>query len=317
MYVTALTVRGMRDLPHFQASGLGRVVTVRGPSPQSTALGDALAFAMAAFDAEALAALLTRWGLKGEEGTPDVDGEIFPSHAGWVDAESAELVVDPRPHASIRVDLRLSLDPPLFGRLRAEAAREPKLVTALSQGAEVELTITGLFNKSRTALAINLDRFQVGDQRFPTTEKERPLWMTQVLQELPGRLAVHDPAQNAAEMALFAMTSRAKHGQFTAWQDSLMAKTARATTPGRIRPVLTTDGQVGLMADDRALRSWGQAAQDRASLSATVHLSGADIVWAESADKWLDRWVEGDGSPLEQVWRVCNRGELVPENQPL
>jgi hypothetical protein len=312
MFVTALTVRGMRDLPHFEASGLDRVVTVRGPSPQSTALGDALAFAMAAFDTGALVALLSRWGLRGEDGDPEVDGEVFPSHAAWIDGEAAELIVEPRPHAAIRVDLSLSLDPPLFGRLRAEAAREPKLVTALSEGAEVELTITGLFNASRTALAINLDRFQVGNQRFPTTEKERPRWLTQVLQELPGRLTVHDPRQNTAELALVAMTSRTHHESFAAWQDSLMAKKARPTAPGRVRPVLTHDGLMELMADGRPLRAWGGAASERAALAASVHLSGADIVWAEAEDKWLDRWVEGDGSPLEQVWRVCRRGNLVP-----
>ena len=137
MYISSIAVHGLQDLPHFEAKGLSRSVTVRGPGPAATALGDAIALAFAAIDRDALDRLLTRWDLLGPDESAEIVGTPFPDQAIWSDRLAAGALVDDKGDRTITVNLGLALDPPLFGELRSQAARLPRLVTALSQGAEL------------------------------------------------------------------------------------------------------------------------------------------------------------------------------------
>ncbi|MDP6935113.1 MAG: hypothetical protein QGG40_19480, partial [Myxococcota bacterium] len=80
------------------------------------------------------------------------------------------------------------------------------------------------------------------------------------------------------------------------------------------RPAHGAGGDAILLSDDLPLRRWGQRARNRAALAASVHLSGAEIVWAETDEAWLDETVDGDGSALEQVFRVTPGGDVRPRS---
>ena len=71
-----------------------------------------------------------------------------------------------------------------------------------------------------------------------------------------------------------------------------------------------------LLGDGLPLRRHGARAIRDAALAASVHLSGADIVWAESDRPWLAAAIEGDASVLEQVFRVHPGGTTRPEAPP-
>ena len=122
MYITSIHARGFRDLPDGRLDDLGRVVDLKGPSPESTALGDALELAFAALSEDGLERLLRRWGLIAPDEQPEITGTPFPDQASWTDQTTARsLVADPaRPN--LRVDVTLSLDPPLYGQLRRSHA---------------------------------------------------------------------------------------------------------------------------------------------------------------------------------------------------
>ena len=156
MYLTAVSASGFRDLPRFELGDLGRVVHLKGPSPATTALGDAVELAFAALSPEGLLRLLRRWDLLALGEDPEVLGAPFPDQATWADREGARaLVAEPEERALV-VSVDIALDPPLFGTLRSHAAREPRLVSALSEGARIRLEVGALFAASFDAVAVDL-----------------------------------------------------------------------------------------------------------------------------------------------------------------
>lgn len=94
------------------------------------------------------------------------------------------------------------------------------------------------------------------------------------------------------------MTSRDRYAASRAWQGAL------GPDHPHLRAARGPGGHPILLGDDLPLRRHGRRATEDASLAAAVHLSRADIVWAESDRAWLLQAVEGDDSPLEQVFRI-------------
>ena len=156
MFITAVSVRGFADLALFELQDLGRRVELRGPDPASTALGDAIELAFAALSEDALARLLSRWGLLGPGEEAEINGENFPDQATWSDGQAARYLLPPGPERHIQVEIEIEPDPILYGELRAESAREPRLVIGLSEGGRLTLGVGALFASSFDALALNL-----------------------------------------------------------------------------------------------------------------------------------------------------------------
>ncbi len=63
MFIERIDVTGFSGLRRWEAS-FGRAVRVDGPARALVALGDAIQLAFAAWDHDALRALLTRWGCR-------------------------------------------------------------------------------------------------------------------------------------------------------------------------------------------------------------------------------------------------------------
>jgi len=315
VYVVSVQVRGFRDLSSATLADCDRSTHLVGPSPAVTALGDAIELAFAALSHEQLHRWAIRVGLL-PEGAPVTESEAeFPDELLDCDPIASQALLAPVAKRALRVEVELHLDPPLFGQLRELAAREPRVVTALAERPTIRLAVGVLFTTTFDGLAIHLDTFAVGDVRFPVNGTERPHWLSRFLRGLRGRFHRFDPADDLPRQLLDAATSRDRHASYTAWQDALQPDGPRLRVARG-----TNDGPV-LLGNNLPLRRHGQAGLDRATLAAAIHLSGADILWAESEDALLQAAVEADPSPLEQVFMVGPTGGVrvqadVPEDQP-
>ena len=315
MYLRSIRVRGFADLPNAHIEDCERWMHLHGPSPAVTALGDAIELGFAALSMPALIRLACRLGLIPERLPPEDSSLELPDQIDNLDPVAVKGILSPSARRALNVELELHLDPPLFGRLREHAAREPRLATALATSPTIHLSVGALFTVSHDAMAIHLDGFAVGEQRFPTHGKERPAWLNRFLASLRGRFHRFDLEDDAPAQLLDAATSRDHHAAYHQWQSAL------GPDGPHLRVARGADDRPTLLGDDQPLRRYGQAGQDRAALAAAIHLSGADILWAESADALLKQAVESDPSPLEQVFSVSPTGTVsvaasVPDEKP-
>lgn len=309
MVIDAIDVRGLADLSAFQVTDLERQAHLQGPDPASIALGDALELFFAALDPRHLRNLLRRWGLTTDDEPPEIIGEPFPDQAHWTSAASgADLVKDTR-QRSITVAVTVRLDPILFRDLRAEAAREPRLVTALADGPVITVTVGALFTRSFDAIALSINSAQIGDERFPTLTSERPAWLTRLLSAMGSRFHRFTPDnRTVAAWALQAANSRDAYPAYTAWQAALRDRL------GEVRAYRDASDAPALLIGNRPSRRWGARGAHIAALAAAVYLSEADILWAESDDPIL-----ADGiarGALEQVILLSPSGSLQVQPPP-
>ena len=307
MFITAVSVRGFADLIHFELRGLGRMVELRGSDPACTALGDAIQMLFAALDETHLRTLLERWELLGPNEEAEITGEPFPDQATWCDGQAARALIPPGPDRHLRIEAEIELDPILYGHLRSEATRDPRLVIGLSENGRIKIEVGLLFANSFDALAIHIQRFEVGNQAFSLNTSDRPMWLNPFLRRLAGRFHRHDPQKTVAETALQAATSSSQYQTYTAWQDCLgQEHKLRAARGAGDTPII--------LEGDLPLRRWGIHTVQKVRLGASIHLSGADIVWAEHGPDFLEHTVSGPASPLEQVFCIHPDASTVVES---
>jgi hypothetical protein len=306
MVVDAVEIHGMADLPSLNLGALERLSHIKGPDPASVALGDGLELFFAALAPAHLHGLVRRWGLLEPDEEAEVIAEPFPDQARWtVPAASADLVSDAKQRA-ITVAVTLSLDPLLFRDLRAEAARHPRLVTALADGPVVTITVGALFAQTFDALALSINTVKVGQERFPTLSSERAAWMSRLLTAIGTRFHRYTPdVGQTAAWALAAATSRERHAHYTAWQAALQDRL------GAVRVALGPGGAPMILVNEQPLRRWGEEGARATSLAAAIYLSGADVLWAESEDPLLAGGVERGA--LEQIITLGPGGDRIVE----
>ena len=306
MYITAIEITGLRDLPRFRAEGLERVVRVKGPSPAATAMGDALELFFGALSAPRLVRALRRVELlqPGEE--PEIIGEPHPVQASWRDRRSAEVqVVEGERSRTITLDL--VLDPSLFRRLSDQAAREPRMVSALGAGGVVRVSVGALLATSMDAMALTITGFEISGERFPTAEAERPAWMKAFLRIMAERMhRAEPPDETLPQRVMEASLSRDAFHDYQAWQAAL------SELYGLVRPALGPGGKPMLLAQDLPLRRHGPGALVRNAIAADAWLHPCDLLWVDEGPAWIESLVEGSRSPLEQIFRICPEGELDP-----
>jgi len=179
-------------------------------------------------------------------------------------------------------------------------------VTALSQGPELTLTIGALFSTSLDALALSIQSVTIGSEHFSTLPTERPTWLTRLLQELGTRFRRHQPDPDLAAVVLAAATSRDRFKDYQSWQAAL------AEPLGPARVARGAGGAPVLLIEDRPIRRWGARGLQLASLAASVHLYGADVLWVESAEPLLVPWSDA----LEQLWQLSPAGNLAVVPDP-
>lgn len=303
MFITDVQIEGLADAPSLSLSELGREVLIAGPDPASTALGDGISLVFAALSEAHCAALLRHWHLLGSEEVPDILADPFPAQASWSDTIAARSLIDDPDRRSITASITLELDPILFRTLRAQSVRHPRLITALSSGLSLRLTVGALLATSFDALALSLQSVHIGTESFPTLPRERPGWLTRLLRQLGDRFHRHTPNPELAAEVLAAATSRQHHRRYQAWQ-------AAMAPLGVARVAHGPGGRPEILIDERPLWRHGEAGQRAAALAASIHLNDADILWAETTDPVLPQSIEAGA--LEQVWWVgADNGVLI------
>ena len=308
MYVHGLSITGLADLPSVTLTDLGRRVSVKGPTPAAMAIGDGLTLAFSALSSDILERLLCHWGLSSKGSSLEIDADPLPTQAVWEDRTLAKSIVsDPRSR-KIQVLVTLALDPPLFSDLRALAPREPRLGMALGAGPMVTIEVSAFFAASWDAISLSIQSFSLGEERFPSHGPERPAWLTSFLKKLGERFWMHDSTEDTAKRALDMMLSKEPepHDRFCAWQHSLEPDL------GRVRPAYGAENTPILLAENRPMSRHGVSGMNRVQLASSIFLSNTDVLWLGTEEKWADQFVEGDGSPLEQLWSVEPNGTIDP-----
>lgn len=314
MYVTAIRTQGLRGADGYEQHGLDRVVEL-GPGPNGIAVADALTIAAATFDATRLRRAAVTLGLADKPDDVQVLEEdntpvqaTFPRPAGV----ASLLPIGGGRH--ITVTIELSLDPPLFGRLRGHAVRDPRLVTALGEGAMVTIKTGWLFTNDLATVATSLVGIAVGDTAFPVTGTDRPTWLPELLREVGGRfgrVAWSESAETIGGRMLDAALSPDPDRR-SRYRSAARALAGAPFHLGALELVRFGDRVEpcfgpGLL---RA-RQFGPAATEALRVADAVFLQAPDVLVVEASGgaqtdpvafrAWLADHVRGDDATLEQV----------------
>lgn len=300
MYLSSLTIHGLSDLPHFTARDLGRTVTIHGPSPAASAVGDGLSLLFGALSERALRRLLVRWALIHEEDAAEVELDPIPTQATWDDRNRAKDIVSDPTNRRLRVSADIVLDPPMAATLRAAAATEPRLGLSLGGTPTIHIEVGAYFGSSWDVLSISVQSIVIGAERFPCAGKERAAWMTALLSDLGKRFINHDQTRDHARSALEALVSpfEEHHSALIQFEELV----------GNVRPAQLPTGDACLLSDHRPISRLGPGKVRAIHAAASATLHRADIMWMGDPDPWDQALTESDSAPLEQLWTVGNEG---------
>lgn len=294
MIIRGLGVRGLSGLAEVRVEELGRVVRVGGPPRARQALYEALSLALGALNPGDVSAFLAM-GI----GAIDDEGQIAIGDPAAMRARLG-------PERSLKVRLDIELDPPLFGKLRELAVRDPDLVDAI--GAPLILTWGWVFTNdfefaSQSRLSIRLGDLKMDEER---------VWLPEFLRLLERRGAawrtgdLDEPAIRAADRSPEASQRAA----------AASMRSALRRPPWSLPELHVVDTEAGgflALGDDVVpLSAWGGDAGVGVGLCQAVHLDPAEILVLREPSagterpravrNWLVQQVEATGSPLEQIW---------------
>lgn len=209
MFITGLHVTGLRGAEEFEARSLARVVDLPG-GPPGVAVADALVLFYAALDKSRTAGAMVDLGLADDVAAVAVlveDG--FPTQITLPSAAGVRALLPGDGSRSMRISVEVELDPPLFGRLRGLAVRDPRLVTALGAGARLTVKVGWLWTNDLLVASASVLGIAVGDTAFPIIGSERPSWLTELLVDIGSRFrrVGTDTPERTAKRLLGAMLS--------------------------------------------------------------------------------------------------------------
>ncbi len=298
MFVERLEAHGFRHLPPT-ALVLGRFEAFNGDPLLMQALHDALMTPLALVDPDALRELILNW--RGQPLDLAEEGGLV-TEASWTGGDGLAGLFSPDGDGLVRVSATYRLDPVLFGKLRASALRDPRLVDAMSSDATLQVSCGLRFASDFASVSLDALRFAVGDVPFPTRGPDAPSWLLAFLRALRGRVS---------GLPLSALDWHPRASSWRADTQNRLDETLRALAGpparlGRLIPLETGLGQL----DGEALvplHFVGVEAVRTAGWVGSALLRRPDILVAREAPHtaaWLRWWraqAEGDNSPLEQV----------------
>jgi hypothetical protein len=328
MYVTGLRIGGLRGAENFEVSGLDRVVELaRGPAGVASA--DALTMVFATLpnrekDGRGLQAAATRLGLCERADQAEVVVEAgapvqvsVPSAAGVYALLQAE-------HRQVTITVDLSLDPPLFGRLRGLAVRDPRLVTALGAGATLSVKVGWLFTQDLTAASVSVLGIAVGDTTFPVQGSEKPSWLDGLLTDLGSRFlrVASDESVASVSARLHTAAMHVDPDRRSRYRSAQAALGAAPFKLGEIELVARGSGIEAAFGPQLLRpRQFGRHGEASLRLAEAVYLQAPDVLVVEDLPGdheamlgWLGDHVRGDEATLEQVFYVP--GGIAPDPTP-
>lgn len=323
MYLTAIRVQGLRGADGYEATALDRVVELS-PGPEGVAVADAIALFAASLPDPHAGVRLTRAAQGLGLGVPaDVRWEDgFPVQFSVSDPAAVGCLLPIGGGRQTTVAVEIALDPPLFGRLRGLAARDPRLVTALGEGGHVSVKVGWLWTNDLRTAAVSVLAASVGDTTFPVAGSERPAWLPELLGDVGDRFsrlgdrpiaAVYERYAAAATSADPDVRSRYRAAsELLAEEPFRLGALELVRIGGDIEPCFGP----GLLRP----RQFGPAGERALRLVEAVCLEAPDVLVVEGADAqregvrdWLDNMARGDAATLEQVWIVPGGGAPAPE----
>ena len=305
MYVTRLGMEGLRDAPP-EMDGLERVVRLPAP-PARCAVADGLILLAGVLRPDQRPGFSTLgWG-------PDVEAIGEPEDGGLqlqgLDPSAVRSAVEGDARA-ITVEADIHLDPPLYGRLRAQAVRDPRVVTALGQRPVLSVKVGWLFNGDYTVVTPSILALRVGDVAFQTVGKDRPLWVPEILRDIGARFGRTEPFEPFARVELrlrdaLLAADPARRAGYRAWVEHLMAPPFGLPEPGVAEVMGRATVVVG--PELRRVRQWGRSAADAARIVAAAVVDRPDVLIVEEAvepkvAEWLASLPDFVQAPIEQVW---------------
>jgi len=314
MYLTSLEIHGLRHVDGLVMPDLGQVVLLP-PPPVGVAVADALTLVRATLEAGATEDALRRLAVIGPDEEVDLVREGgFVVQAAWSDPTGIAALVDPEAGRRLTVEVGLHLDPPLYGRLRELAVREPRLVTALGQGPSLGVKVGWLFTRDLCTASLSLLQVRVGQSAFPTGG-DRPGWLSAILPTVGGRFGrldwqegVHSIGTRLLEAALGPDPERR----------AAVGRTSEALAGppfslGELELVRLGDQVLPCFGKELTrVRQLGSAALAALRLVSAVCVDAPDVLvveeaWDEGVRDWLEACTTGEAATLEQVVLVPGR----------
>lgn len=306
MYLTRLQVEGFRGAEHATVEQAGRVV----PLPAGVggcALADAIDLLAAGLDTSRLKGMAERLGWTTQSTSIvglGADAELADLHPPSVSAVVAD------GQRSVTIEGTLALDPPMYGRLRAHAARDPRMVTALGQDPSVTVKVGWLFSQDRSNAHPSVLFVRIGGVGFETTGKDRPSWVPELLVELGTRFRRIDPFEPISVLAerLLAATlspdPRVRAG-FERARIAVGLAPFDLPSAGLVRAGDRLDLVFG--PDLVRLRQLGRAAADALRFAEAAYVLRPDVLVVqepstEGVRSWFEALTDADDAPVEQVW---------------
>lgn len=299
---------GLRSADPWEADDLEPVVDLPAP-PAGIAVADALCLARVPLDAERAQEVLEQLDLltPGAELHHDEHGAV--EQIVGLEPSALGSLLSGQGERKAFTSMALSLDPVLYGRLREESLRDPRVVTALGQDPTLGIKVGWLFSRDLTAASITVLDVRVGEVSFSVNTKERPSWMTGLLQAVGKRFARPDPEGSPRRLAekLLAASLSADVAERAGWRRLAEAMAQPPFELGRVELVQAGDRVViGLGEELRRLRQLGPRALSALRLAVVALLDAPDVLIVDEPVEqpvrdWLIGLTTGEGATLEQV----------------
>jgi hypothetical protein len=295
MQILSISIEGTRDLPKCIISDISGSTQFRGPTPQSSAIADAISFWFASLQSQDLSNLLVQWGWSNAEQI-EVVGEDYPEQVFWNGALFPSIWVSDDKNFS--VTLRIALDANQVGKIRS-STQDPTILLALMECPEFRMTISGLFTNDYQGMAISKSDIFIGEYEVPL---ERPYWLKRVLAGFRGGFFRNYEQFSVADQILKCALSITDYHLYVSFQDACKLY-------GDLRVTKSDDEAPILLLDDRPVTRWGWSIIQKLRSLAALHLFSADIVWI---DDWMGEAAEG-----VQVFSTSPTGDtLININNP-
>ena len=309
MRIEGLAIEGLRHAPGWTWDGLGASVALPAP-PVGIAISDGLALVVAALDASRADGILEKRGLRGPEAELLLDDHGMPEQVVGLDPIEVEALLDPSAGRKVVVQLDIALDPPLFGQLREESMRDPRMLAALGEDPTVQIRVGWLFSADHSAASIGVLELKVADTAFPTGRNERARWIDPLLKGLGTRIGHVGRTRSTTEV-----TARLLQASLSP-DPALRARYARlreamALAPfdlGRLELVGQPDALQPCFGEDLVrVRQLGPRALRALRVASAALLDAPDVLVVEDGaaapwSDWLEGLTEGDDATLEQVF---------------
>jgi hypothetical protein len=317
MYLTSLHIQGLRGAEDFSATGLEQVASLP-KGPFGVAAADGLDLLAGALNGKRLPGLLADLGLIREPADASIlEEDGFPRQVTFREPHGVAALLPVDGSRQVTASAVFQLDPPLFGRLRQHAVRDPRLVSALSEAPRATLKVGWLFTNDLVTASVAPLGIAVGETPFPLTGSDRPPWLSGFLRDVGlrfGRVSWKDDPATVARRLLAAALSP---------DPERRAKFRRVAEVLEKPPFLLGHLELVQVGDQveacfgpslHRARQFGPAAAEALRLVEAVVLEGPDVlvveapgvaqVSPEQVRGWLAEHASGERATLEQVLLV-------------